>query len=496
MKELVLFFQFLFISSVWGLGEIRADCPVHTRLADDFLVFPREPGVSHMHDFYGAKDIDAFSSPQISRNSETSCTPDLDHSAYWTPSIIYNGQYISAERVTVYYHAFENHAQVQTMPLGLTIIARTYSWSCLNSGGNFNVASFPIPDCGANGKLEMYINFPQCNNGSLDSSDHISHMAYAQNSICPSSHPILMPRLQLKIRFPIRGGPGTSLSSGTGNSAHADFVNGWEPEALMNRVVYCLRGDRKCEAHLAGDDNIVRTLGNVSITGAAPPIDTPPDTLPPVDPEDEPTSPQTPTARPEGTLVIIPFADSYVRGGTFGTENYGDQGELLVKKATDPSFQRESFISWDISTIEKKIVDCKLEVTVNEQLTAPADFNFKVGLVEGSFLENSISFNNKPSSTFLKTVVRPQNATVISIDVLDICQNAQLGSKQLTLRLYLDDGELTVIPLYLHSREAGFNLAPKLVIMTGNEDLLSSATPLIHFTLLSFIASFILTFLL
>lgn len=279
----------------------------------------------------------------------------------------------------------------------------------------------------------------------------------------------------------------------------------------MKRVLECLRVDRKCEAVLPGDENIVRTLGNASLTGSNPPIiDTPPDTLPPVgnsfiyifilnfflrpflkfssDPDDEPAAPQTPTSRPEGTLTIMPFADSYVRGGTFGTDNYGDQSELLVKKATDPSFQRESYIAWDISSVDTKIIQCNLELSINSQLTAPANFNFKVGIVEATFNENSISYNNKPSSTFFKTVIRLQNETTISIDVLDICANAQLSSKQVTLRLYLDEGELTVIPLYLHSREAGFNLAPKLVVATNGEYLMSSATSLVHISLLSLIA--------
>ncbi len=68
------------------------------------------------------------------------------------------------------------------MPLGLSIIAREYKWSCQGTGGNFGVSSFPIPDCGPNYKLEVLINFPQCWNGKdLTSPDFMSHMTYAQN---------------------------------------------------------------------------------------------------------------------------------------------------------------------------------------------------------------------------------------------------------------------------------------------------------------------------
>lgn len=84
----------------------------------------------------------------------------------------------------------------------------------------------------------------------------------------------------MKILYPLRGGPGTSLSSGTGNSAHADYVNGWEPAALELRVRECLRKDVKCSNNLPGDVNIQRTLGN---TIPPPPVYNP-------DPTESPSS--------------------------------------------------------------------------------------------------------------------------------------------------------------------------------------------------------------
>lgn len=89
---------------------------------------------------------------------------------------------MTAERVTIYYHAFGNFDKIQTIPLGLSVIARKYKWSCQGTSGNYDVSSFPIPDCGPNHKLNILVSFPQCWNGrDLSSPDFMSHMAYASN---------------------------------------------------------------------------------------------------------------------------------------------------------------------------------------------------------------------------------------------------------------------------------------------------------------------------
>lgn len=100
---------------------------------------------------------------------------------------------------------------IQKIPL--FPIAEMESWKCLSSKCMFTI----------------YLNFdsfPQCWDGeNLDSADYMSHMKYQVNGNCPSSHPVLLPRVQIKLRFPVPGGPGTSLSSGNGLSGHADFVS-------------------------------------------------------------------------------------------------------------------------------------------------------------------------------------------------------------------------------------------------------------------------------
>jgi Domain of unknown function (DUF1996) len=119
-----------------------------------------------------------------------------------------------------------------------------------------------LPICSPKAELELAVRFPECWDGrNLDSPDHASHMAYAGSErpggakVCPSSHPVPVPKLGLQIRYPIVGGPEVQLSPGDPDGAHADFMNGWDADAqarlvrdCLNADVYCAEGDRGPES--------------------------------------------------------------------------------------------------------------------------------------------------------------------------------------------------------------------------------------------------------
>jgi len=100
------------------------------------------------------------------------------------------------------------------------------------------------------------LNFPDCWNGNdLDSADHKAHMAYSTGGICPASHPVAVPRLEFKLRYPTSGGASVRIATGSGvhanhggsgYSAHGDFFNAWLPGALEARIERCLWREVKC----------------------------------------------------------------------------------------------------------------------------------------------------------------------------------------------------------------------------------------------------------
>ena len=57
-----------------------------------------------------------------------------------------------------------------------------------------------------------------------------------------------MPQLTVAIKYPISG-PGHDLTLASGNvySAHGDFLNAWDPDALRREVEHCLHRDVVCD---------------------------------------------------------------------------------------------------------------------------------------------------------------------------------------------------------------------------------------------------------
>ena len=272
MNKLVILFLLVLLPQVFSLGEFLANCPANGNRADDPIVFPNTPGVSHMHTFFGSEGVNAYSTVYSMIHAPTSCGSKHDRSAYWIPSLlkihnaqdmseahaahtimITNDDIISPDRATFYYHAFDYFSEVKPMPLGLTIIARkNYRFSCEGSP----ISGLNIVDCGSH-KLELLINFPECWNGrDLDSPNHMDHMAYSIGNKCPTTHPVKLPRMQMKLRFPVSGGNNYMLSSGLPNTTHSDFVNGWVPKAMENRVNECLKLNKKCPEILDSDKNV------------------------------------------------------------------------------------------------------------------------------------------------------------------------------------------------------------------------------------------------
>lgn len=126
-------------------------------------------------------------------------------------------------------------------------------WGYMCPGGTLvGGSATSAPTCKTN-LTELVIRFPDCWNGvDLDSPDHKSHMAYSRRvagaalRTCPATHLRLMPMLQLILRYPTAGGPSLQLSSGAINTAHADFMNGWDQPRLSALVRDCLVADMYC----------------------------------------------------------------------------------------------------------------------------------------------------------------------------------------------------------------------------------------------------------
>lgn len=246
--------------SAYG-SEFRVTCAASHRRQDDPIVFQNQAGVSHMHEFFGNRSTNANSTLTSLKAATTNCNPASDKSAYWVPTLYKNGQPIAPDSVTMYYQGIQPE-NATAFPQGLRYVVGNSKatnpndnpaarWSCTTqspSDRNFL-------NCPPGTKVETYLDFPTCWNGrDLDTANHRDHMAFALGQTCPSTHPVVMPRLEFLITYPVNGTGlslggtinGANVTSAPGYTFHGDFMNAWDQAELQRRVTNCLNTGRKC----------------------------------------------------------------------------------------------------------------------------------------------------------------------------------------------------------------------------------------------------------
>lgn len=247
-----------------GFGSFQVVCRSSHTNSDDPIVFPRQSGAAHQHDFFGNRSTNAFSTDASLAGKPTTCSRSGDTAAYWTPTLLNNGRRVAPDRVIAYYRTsgIRNIESIRPFPLGLQMIAgsatatasnpqptRVTNWNC----GDGVQGTAGVPASCPNNPLRLRIEFPNCWNGrTLDSADHKSHMAYARSGGCPSTHPVPVPALSLNFRWKISGSlSGVRLSSGGVHSGHADFWNSWNQRAQAQLVRDCLNAGRVCNSSIS-----------------------------------------------------------------------------------------------------------------------------------------------------------------------------------------------------------------------------------------------------
>ncbi|HXG77263.1 MAG TPA: DUF1996 domain-containing protein, partial [Gaiellaceae bacterium] len=107
------------------------------------------------------------------------------------------------------------------------------SWACGGIGALPRHAT--VPACSEDEALELRVVFPGCWNGrTADSANHKRHLAYPTRARCPASHPVAVPTLILVLLYPPV--PKGAFPSSGRFAAHADFMNGWDVDALAGFV--------------------------------------------------------------------------------------------------------------------------------------------------------------------------------------------------------------------------------------------------------------------
>ena len=292
-------------------GSFRLNCRFSHMLAVDPIVYPGVDGISHWHQFFDNASVNAYinASDLVDSGGTGSCDGGIANiSGYWTPVVVdmTTGFIVQPEANEVYYKEALSYGQlcgppdcvlttarrtsIQELPRGLVMIGGNPGNTTGNSGDgalsgadpNYYypkyectppegaqqsfLGNFPGAECPNGSEIIALIYFPNCWDGvNLDSPDHRSHMAFAQEATagCPPSHPVPVPWVSFNLHYkptPTSRPENWRFSSDNyaltlpgGGSVHGDWAFGWRPEFMTLMVKNCIRKNVDCHTDLLGN---------------------------------------------------------------------------------------------------------------------------------------------------------------------------------------------------------------------------------------------------
>ena len=289
------------------VGAFRFLCGAGQVLRDDPIVYPGQPGASHLHQFFGNLGANASSTYSSLRTTgETTCTSKLNRSAYWMPAMLDGkGSVVRPDYVAVYYKrrpitdpkcsltSGDPRAEGNCIPLpnGLRFIAgfdmvtntpKTGAayFNCdgpTGVQGHYASIGEAASHCPTTptlvrqwdgsmlptyNRIGAVINMPNCWDGvNLDSANHRSHVSYGSYGDwgfykCPATHPFVIPTFTMGVWFSVDANLATwHLSSDemmpntvAGSTFHADWFGAWDNGAEAMWMDNCINKLLNCSA--------------------------------------------------------------------------------------------------------------------------------------------------------------------------------------------------------------------------------------------------------
>jgi hypothetical protein len=304
------------------VGSFRFICGAGQINYDDPILFPGQPGKSHLHQYYGNVTANAHSTyASLRAAGDSTCNwtgtgQAANRSAYWMPAMLDGkGNVVRPFEVSIYYKqrpqsdptvrdptnakylgkAIQLPNGIKFIfgwdPTGLTqmrtgqikFYCRTPSTGAAT--GHSTLAS-ATANCPAGNDIGAQIEAPECWDGkTLDAPDHRSHVSYASYGTwgylkCPATHPYNIPTFTLGAWYKIQSVDTPSLwelssdhmapGQPKGHTFHADFFMAWDPtvhdmwwQNCINKLLNCSGGQLGNDKGLKGaaSHNLKRDFG-------------------------------------------------------------------------------------------------------------------------------------------------------------------------------------------------------------------------------------------
>ncbi len=299
-------------------GAFRFTCGGEGALIpDDPLVYPGQPGKSHLHLFFGADGVDADTTmATLAKTTSSTCNYGdkvLNRSAYWMPAMLDDQGFARRpDWIAVYYKRAKATSPQCTpgssnfmgtcvaLPNQIRFVygwdqtkpddpGKGMSWYCTaGTGKHFtNLDDVFASGCTAGSTLVADISFPNCWDGKhLDAPDHRSHVSFGGYGSwgyyrCPTTHPYVIPQTENKYAWTVTADMIGARTDGTkysrvrlssdhmkanakpGETLHGDYMEQWVGAAKAMWHAGCIDKGLDC----SGGD-----LGNsLQLIGASQP---------------------------------------------------------------------------------------------------------------------------------------------------------------------------------------------------------------------------------
>jgi Domain of unknown function (DUF1996) len=242
-----------------GGGLWKIDCSYSHTAADDPIVYPGQPGASHLHDFYGNASTNAYSTYSSMDGVKSTCVHN-DRAAYWTPTLYRNGQLVHSDGLVIYYDVKAYKAQkVEAFPKNFMMIegnknATTSAqqsthvyWGCEDDSRISYTRREPPDSCSPSNGIMLRVEFPSCWDGVTVAGNEIDHLAFPSGGNCPKGFPHVFPHISFHATYQFHNASTGKITFSSGNvySAHVDFWNTWDQSTLQTLVNNCSNGGSK-----------------------------------------------------------------------------------------------------------------------------------------------------------------------------------------------------------------------------------------------------------
>jgi uncharacterized protein DUF1996 len=248
-------------------------CPTTHTAPDDPIVYPGQPGASHLHQFLGNRSTKASSTYSSMLAGSTSCGSPGDKAGYWVPALYEDGRYVSPVGLradgkptrNVFYYRADNVSDayraahpVEPFPADFRLIAgeghaasvagqpklgKEIYWGCSDN----STGKLTLPQSCSSGAISLHVGFPNCWNGKVTGTNDTPNVVYPSSSVCPAGYPRVLPRVIYRLEYPVGTTTGAiTLSSGPSYTIHADLWNTWDQATLNRLVTTCLRAGTDC----------------------------------------------------------------------------------------------------------------------------------------------------------------------------------------------------------------------------------------------------------